>query len=113
MCCPIRESNERSTEPTPNPIDDSIGGTSVAVWILEMSHGFVRGIILQKTRDLVFDQTSIGSDESDGPGCDPLGALGGVTHDEHGLAETGRFLLNTAESVRSSLEPDMRATNRR
>ena len=83
-----------SLEPTTNTIDDPVGGFAISVWIFQMCHRFIRGVILEQSSDFGFDQTGIGADQSDRAGVDSLRALGGLTHHEHRLAETRCLFLH-------------------
>ena len=80
----------------------------VAVGIGGVRHRLVRRRVVEQAGELSVDGPLLGADEAEGPGLHALGALGGVAHDEHGLAETWRLLLDAAgvgeDEVRASHE---------
>lgn len=61
-----------------------------------MAHGLVLGLIGEKATELAVDYVLLGADELQRAGGHALGALGGVAHHEHGLAQTRRLLLDAA-----------------
>lgn len=61
-----------------------------------MAHGLVLGLIAEQAAELAVDDILLGADELQRTGGDALGALGGVAHDEHRLAQTRRLLLDSA-----------------
>ena len=61
-----------------------------------MAHGLVFGLIAEKAAELAVDDVLLGADELQRAGGHTLGALGGVSHDEHRLAQTRRLLLDAA-----------------
>ena len=61
-----------------------------------MTHGLVLGLIAEQAAELAVDDVLLGADELQRAGCNALGALGGVAHDEHRLAQARGLLLNAA-----------------
>ena len=61
-----------------------------------MTHGLVLGLIGEKATELAVDDVLLGSDELQRAGRNALGALGGVAHDEHRLAQARGLLLDAA-----------------
>lgn len=61
-----------------------------------MAHSFVLGLIGEKAAELAVDDVLLGADEFQGAGGNALGALGGVAHDEHRLAQARGLLLDAA-----------------
>lgn len=68
----------------------------VAVRVGRVRHLRVGGGVVQQAGELPVDGPLLGPDEAERPGIHALGTLGGVAHDEHGLAERGGFLLDAA-----------------
>lgn len=61
-----------------------------------MAHGLVLGLIGEKAAELAVDDVLLCADELQRAGGNALGALGGVAHDEHWLAQARGFLLDAA-----------------
>lgn len=61
-----------------------------------MAHGLVLGLIGEKAAELAVDDVLLGADELQRAGSHALGALGGVAHDEHRLAQARGLLLDAA-----------------
>lgn len=61
-----------------------------------MAHGLVLGLIGEKTAELTVDHVLLGAHELQRAGGHALGALGGVAHDEHRLAQARGLLLDAA-----------------
>ena len=61
-----------------------------------MAHGLVLGLIGEQAAELSVDDVLLGADELQRAGCHALGALGGVAHDEHRLAQARGLLLDAA-----------------
>ena len=61
-----------------------------------MAHGLVLGLIGEKAAKLAVDDVLLCADELQRAGGNALGALGGVAHDEHRLAQARGFLLDAA-----------------
>lgn len=61
-----------------------------------MAHGLVLGMIGKQSAELMVDDVLLGADELQRTGTHALGTLGGVAHDEYGLAQTRRLLLDAA-----------------
>lgn len=61
-----------------------------------MAHGLVLVLIAEQAAELAVDRFLLGAHELQRAGGNALGALGGVSHDEHRLAQTRRLLLDSA-----------------
>lgn len=61
-----------------------------------MAHGLVLGLIGEQAAKLAVDDVLLGADELQRAGGDALGALRGVAHDEHRLAQARGLLLDAA-----------------
>lgn len=61
-----------------------------------MTHGLVLGLIAEQAAELAVDNVLLGADELQRAGRHALGALGGVAHDEHRLAQARGLLLDAA-----------------
>lgn len=61
-----------------------------------MAHGLVLGLIGEQPAELAVDYALLGADELQRAGGHALGALGGVSHDEHRLAQARGLLLDAA-----------------
>lgn len=61
-----------------------------------MAHGLVLGLIAEQAAKLAVDDVLLGADEFQRAGGNALGALGGVSHDEHRLAQARGLLLDAA-----------------
>ena len=61
-----------------------------------MAHGLVLGLIAEQAAELAVDEVLLGADELQRACCHALGTLGGVAHDEHGLAQARGLLLDAA-----------------
>lgn len=69
---------------------------SVAVGIGGAGHGDVLLVVAKKPTELAVDGLLLGADELQRTCCHALGTLGGVAHDEHGLAQARGLLLDAA-----------------
>ena len=61
-----------------------------------MAHGLVLGLIAEQAAELTVDHVLLGAHELQRAGGHALGTLGGVAHDEHGLAQARGLLLDAA-----------------
>lgn len=61
-----------------------------------MAHRLVLSLVREKTAELAVDDVLLGADELQRAGGHALGALRGVAHDEHRLAQARRLLLDAA-----------------
>ena len=61
-----------------------------------MAHALVLGLIAEQAAELAVDDVLLGADELQRAGGDSLGALGGVAHHEHRLAQARGLLLDAA-----------------
>lgn len=61
-----------------------------------MAHGLVLGMIGKQSAELMVDDVLLSADELQRAGRNALGALGGVAHDEHRLAQARGLLLDAA-----------------
>lgn len=61
-----------------------------------MAHGLVLRLVREQAAELAVDDVLLGAHELQRAGGDSLGALGGVAHDEYGLTQTRRLLLDAA-----------------
>lgn len=61
-----------------------------------MAHGLVLGLIGEEPAELAVDDVLLGADELQRAGGHALGALRGVAHDEHRLAQARGLLLDAA-----------------
>lgn len=61
-----------------------------------MTHDLVLGLIAEQAAELAVDHVLLGADELQRAGRHALGALRGVAHDEHGLAQARGLLLDAA-----------------
>lgn len=61
-----------------------------------MAHGLVLGLIAEQAAELAVDEVLLGADELQRAGCNALGTLGGIAHDEHRLAQARSLLLDAA-----------------
>lgn len=77
-------------------VRDAFARMPVAVGIRRMAHGLVLGLIAEQATELAVDYVLLGADELQRAGGHALGALGGVAHDEHRLAQTRGLLLDAA-----------------
>ena len=80
----------------------------VAVGVGRMGHGRILRRFVEQAGELAIDGLPLGAHQTQRARLDALGALGGVAHDEHGLAETWRLLLDATgvgeDEVRASHE---------
>lgn len=77
-------------------VRDALARMSVTVGVRSVAHGLVLGLIGEKATELAVDDVLLGADELQRAGGHALGALGGVAHDEHRLAQARGLLLNAA-----------------
>lgn len=61
-----------------------------------MAHRLVLSLVREKTAELAVDDVLLGADELQRAGGHALGALSGVAHDEHRLAQARGLLLDAA-----------------
>lgn len=61
-----------------------------------MAHGLILGLIAEQATKLAVDDVLLGADELQRAGGHALGALGGIAHDEHRLAQARGLLLDAA-----------------
>lgn len=61
-----------------------------------MAHGLVLGMIGKQSAELMVDDVLLGADELQRACRHTLGTFGGVAHDEYGLAQARRLLLDAA-----------------
>ena len=61
-----------------------------------MAHSLVFGLIGEEPAELTVDHILLGADELQRAGGNALGALSGVAHDEHRLAQARGLLLDAA-----------------
>lgn len=77
-------------------VRDAFARMSVTIGVRCMAHGLVLGLIGEKAAELAVDDVLLGADELQRAGRNALGALGGVAHDEHRLAQARGLLLDAA-----------------
>lgn len=61
-----------------------------------MAHGLILPLVRKEPAELAVDHVLLGADELQRAGGHALGAFGGVTHDEHRLAQAWGLLLDAA-----------------
>lgn len=66
----------------------------ITIGVRCMAHGLVLGLIAEQAAELAVDDVLLGADELQCAGRHALGALGGVSHDEHRLAQARGLLLD-------------------
>ena len=69
---------------------------TVTIGVRRMTHGIVLGLIAEQMAKLAIDHILLGADELQRTCRHALGALGGVSHDEYGLAQARGLLLDAA-----------------
>lgn len=77
-------------------VRDAFARMPITIGVRCMAHGLVLSLIGEKAAELAVDDVLLGADELQRAGGDSLGALGGVAHDEHGLAQARGLLLDAA-----------------
>ncbi len=77
-------------------VRDALARMSVTVGVRSVAHGLVLGLIGEKATELAVDDVLLGADELQRAGGHALGALRGVAHDEHRLAQARGLLLDAA-----------------
>ena len=77
-------------------VRDTFARMPITIGVRCMAHGLVLGLIGEQTAELAIDDVLLGADELKRAGGHALGALGGVAHDEHRLAQARGLLLDTA-----------------
>lgn len=77
-------------------VRNSLASMSISVRVGGVTHGLILGLIAEQTAELAVDDVLLGADELQRAGRHALGALRGVAHDEHRLAQTRGLLLDTA-----------------
>ena len=61
-----------------------------------MGHLVVVGLVFEEAGDFVHDQVVVGAHQFHGAGVECFGALRGIAHHEHGLAQAGGLFLDAA-----------------
>lgn len=69
---------------------------AVTVGIRRMAHRLVLKLVREQAAELAVDDGLLGTEELQRGGSHALGALGGVAHDEHRLAQARGLFLDTA-----------------
>lgn len=69
---------------------------AVTIGVRRLAHGLILGLIGEKATELTVDDVLFGADELQCAGGHALRTLGGVTHDEHRLAQARGLLLDAA-----------------
>lgn len=77
-------------------VRDTSARMPITIGVRRMAHGLVLGLIAEQAAELAVDYVLLGADELQRAGGHALGALGGVAHDEHRLAQTRGLLLDAA-----------------
>src|ERR1700690_3257373 len=72
------------------------GCFSIAIGILQRAATSVFGWIAKQQSRLAKNLFRRSTNKPKGPGVDPLGPFGSITHDENGFAERRSFLLHTS-----------------
>lgn len=68
----------------------------ITVRVRSLAHRCILLFIGEQAAELAVDDVLLGADELQRAGCHALGALGGVAHDEHRLAQARGLLLDAA-----------------
>ena len=74
--------------------DDAVASVAVAVRVDGMAHALVGGGVVEQGGDFVDDEVVVGAHKMDGAALEGLGALGGVAHHQHRLAQAGGLFLD-------------------
>lgn len=77
-------------------VRDAFARMPITIGVRRMAHGLVLGLIAEQATELAVDDVLLGADELQRAGGHALGALGGVAHDEHRLAQARGLLLYAA-----------------
>lgn len=77
-------------------VRDAFARMPITIGVRCMAHGLVLGLIAEQSAELAVDDVLLGADELQRAGGHALGALGGVAHDEHRLAQARGLLLYAA-----------------
>lgn len=77
-------------------VRDAFARMPITIGVRCMAHGLVLGLIAEQSTELAVDDVLLGADELQRAGGHALGALGGVAHDEHRLAQARGLLLYAA-----------------
>lgn len=77
-------------------VRDAFARMPITIGVRCMAHGLVLGLIVEQSAELAVDDVLLGADELQRAGGHALGALGGVAHDEHRLAQARGLLLYAA-----------------
>lgn len=85
-----------TASPSSQHVRDPLARATVAVGIGRPRHARVLALIGEQAGELAVDHALVGAHELQGPRLDALGALRGVSHHEHRLAEPRRLLLDAA-----------------
>ena len=74
-------------------IRDSLTGKAIAVRVAGVAHFRVFLRVFQQPLEIPINRFLIGAHQLQGTGGDAFRALGGIPHDQHGLAQGGDFLV--------------------
>lgn len=77
-------------------VRNSLASMSISVRVGGVTHGLILRLIAEQTAELAVDDVLLGAHEFQRAGGDALRALGGVSHDKHGLAQARCLLLDAA-----------------
>lgn len=77
-------------------VRDAFARMPITIGVRCMAHGLVLGPIAEQSAELAVDDVLLGADELQRASGHALGALGGVAHDEHRLAQARGLLLYAA-----------------
>lgn len=77
-------------------VRDTSARMPITIGVRRMAHGLVLGLIAEQAAELTVDDVLLGADELQRAGRHALGSLGGVSHDEHWLAQARGLLLDAA-----------------
>lgn len=77
-------------------VRDAFARMPITIGVRRMAHGLILGLIAKQAAELAVDDVLLGADELQRAGGNAFGALGGVAHDEHRLAQARGLLLDAA-----------------
>lgn len=77
-------------------VRDAFARMPITIGVRCMAHRLILGLIAEQTAELAVDDVLLGADELQRAGGHALRTLGGVAHDEHGLAQARGLLLDAA-----------------
>ena len=77
-------------------VSDPLAGMTIAVGVRGMAHDRVLPLVGEQAAELAINHILLGAHELEGARGHALGALGGVAHDEHRLAQARGLLLDAA-----------------